>query len=80
MPSDPPKTDSSPPAAAPRQATLWQVASAVGWSFFGIRKGNAMQRDAVTVKPLQVVVVGVVLAALIVGLLLLLVRIIISQA
>ena len=34
------------------------------WSFFGVRKGRAMARDAVTIKPLHVIVVGVVLAAI----------------
>jgi hypothetical protein len=50
----------------PPRASLSQVFGAVFWSFFGVRKGNAMERDAVTIKPLQVIVVGVVVAALIV--------------
>ena len=67
------------PPAEPRQASLLQVAGAVFWSFLGIRKGRAMQRDAVTVKPLQVIVVGVISAALLVVFLLLLVRFIVSR-
>ena len=66
-------TDAPPPAAgtpesanAPKQATLLQVAGAVFWSFFGIRKGQHMRQDAVTIKPLQVVVVGVLLAVVLV--------------
>lgn len=70
----------SPSNAAPRQATLWQVAGAVFWSFFGVRKGHSMQHDAVTIKPAQVIIVGVIIAALIVAGLLLLVRFIISHA
>ena len=77
MPS--PQTPPDPPDSAleaPRRATLREVAGAVFWSFFGIRKGDAMRRDAVTIRPHQVIVVGIVLAAVLVGLLLILVRII----
>jgi len=69
----------TPPPGEPRQASLLQVAGAVFWSFLGIRKGRAMQRDAVTVKPLQVIIVGVIAAALLVVCLLLLVRFIVSR-
>ena len=44
------------------------------------KAGKAMQRDAVTVKPLQVVVVGVISAALLVLGLLLLVRYIVGRS
>jgi hypothetical protein len=47
---------------------------AVFWSFFGVRKGTAMSRDAVTIKPLHVIVAGVALAAIFVVLLITLVR------
>ena len=59
-PDTPPTPDSRPPAPAPepRPATFAQVASAVFWSFFGVRKGRHMQQDAVTIKPVQVVVIG----------------------
>ena len=50
------------------------------WSFFGVRRGKHMQRDAVTVKPLQVVVVGVLLAAVLVLTLLALVSVILKNA
>ena len=53
---------------------------AVFWSFFGVRKGNAMRRDAVAIRPHQVIIVGVVLAALLVVLLLTLVRVILRSA
>ncbi len=53
---------STPESAAPapaeqRHASLLQVAGAVFWSFFGVRKGRHMQQD-MTIKPLHVVVVG----------------------
>jgi hypothetical protein len=57
---------SAEPPGRPRRASLWQVVSAVSWSFFGIRKRAAMSRDVVTIKPQHVIVVGIVLAALMV--------------
>lgn len=56
QPSDSPQQ--TPPA--PPNATLLQVAGAVFWSFFGVRKNRDMQRDAATIKPLHVLIVGVV--------------------
>ena len=77
---DQPPASGPLPQAEPKNATLPQVAGAVFWSFFGVRKGTAMQRDAVTIKPLQVIVVGVALAALIVFALLALVRVVLHFA
>ena len=71
-PPDPPDTPPQPP----RPATLREIVGAVFWSFFGIRKGDAMRRDAVTIKPHQVIVVGILLAAVLVAALLILVRMI----
>ena len=68
------------PPAPPRAATLREVVGAVFWSFFGVRKGNAMRRDAVTIRPHQVVIVGIVLAALLVVSLLGLVRLVMRAA
>jgi RsiW-degrading membrane proteinase PrsW (M82 family) len=81
QPDAPPPAAGAPaPAAEPRQASLIQVAGAVFWSFVGVRKGKHMQQDAVTVKPLQVVIIGVLLAAVIVFALLALVRFIMRNA
>jgi hypothetical protein len=68
------------PDIPPRRATLLEVIRAVLWSFFGIRRNDAMRRDAVTIQPHQVIIVGVILAALLVVSLLTLVRIIIANA
>jgi hypothetical protein len=76
MPSSEP--DKIPPP--PRKATLWEVVAAVVSSFLGIRKGKAMREDAVAIKPHQVVLVGVVLAAIFVISLILIVRLIIRAA
>lgn len=81
-PPDAPSPFGGPPAtpAETKPATLPQVMGAVFWSFFGVRRGAHMQRDAVTVKPLQVIVIGVLLAAVLVFALLALVRVILSNA
>ena len=49
---------------------------AVFWSFFGVRKGEAMRRDTVTIKPHQVIIVGILCAAVLVATLLVIVRVI----
>ena len=76
MPSTPesPPPDPRPGAPPARPATLPEIVRAVLWSFFGVRKGQAMQRDIVTIKPHQVIVVGILVAAAVVAILLILVR------
>ena len=68
------------PNDSPPKATLLQVIGAVFWSFFGVRKGDAMRKDGVTVKPHQVILVGIALAAIFVVTLILVVRLIIRSA
>ena len=80
VPDAPPEAGPEAAPEEPNPATLLQVAGAVFWSFFGVRKGQSMQRDAVTIKPLQVVIVGVLLAAMLVFALLALVRVILRVA
>jgi DUF2970 family protein len=76
MPSTPesPPPDPRPGEPPARPATLPEIVRAVLWSFFGVRKGQAMQRDVVTIKPHQVIVVGILIAAAVVAILLMLVR------
>ena len=74
----PPSPD--PDSPEPRKATLLELLGAVFWSFFGVRKGEAMRRDAVTIRPYQVIIVGIVVAALLVLALLTIVRIITRSA
>jgi hypothetical protein len=81
--TEPPRTPPSEHDAAatpPPQATLWQIVGAVFWSFFGVRKGDAMRRDTVSIKPHQVIIVGILIAAGLVVALLILVRIITRNA
>jgi hypothetical protein len=51
---------------APRNATVLQVAKAVFWSFFGIRKRQSHEHDAVTLKPVQVIIAGLIGAIILV--------------
>ena len=77
--SIPPPSPDHPDIPA-RRATLLEVVRAVLWSFLGIRRNDAMRRDTVTIRPHQVIIVGVVFAALLVLTLLLIVRVIIANA
>jgi hypothetical protein len=42
----------------------WQAAKAVFWSFFGVRKKTHYEQDAVHLTPVQVIVFGLIGAAL----------------
>ena len=61
-----------------RKAGPLDVAKAVFWSFLGIRKRAAHEQDAVTIKPAQVIVAGIIGAVIFVLTLVLLVRFITS--
>jgi hypothetical protein len=50
----------------PRRAGPLQVARAVFWSFFGIRKRSAHEQDAVTITLVQAIVAGLFGAAILV--------------
>lgn len=47
-------------------ATPLQVAKAVFWSFFGIRRRAEYEKDAVALKPAQVIIAGIIGAMLLV--------------
>ena len=61
-----------------RKATPLQVVKAVLSAFIGIRKRAAHEEDAVTITPLQVIVTGIIAAAVFVLSLVMLVRFITS--
>ena len=75
-PHAPPRGPTTP--GKPAKAGPLQVAKAVFWSFLGIRKRSAHERDAVTITPVQAIVAGIIGAAIFVLSLLLLVRFITS--
>lgn len=53
--------------------TVWRAAKTVFWSFLGIRRKSDYQSDVNHLKPAQVIVAGLIGAALLVGAILLLV-------
>ena len=59
---------------APRRAGPLQVAKAVFWSFLGIRKRSAHEKDAVTITPVQAIVAGLLGAVIFVLTLIFIVR------
>jgi len=62
----------------PQKASPLVVAKAVFWSFFGIRKRAEYEKDAVRITPAQVIVAGLIGAAIFVLSLITLVRFITS--
>ena len=81
-PTRPPQPSEHEPSqpGARKPASLLQVASAVFWSFFGVRKGRHMLQDMESIKPLHVVIVGVVAGAIFVLTLVVVVRVILRAA
>ena len=73
MASDEPPRGDRPP---PRPAGFLRVLLAVFWSFFGVRRRAAGENDMVTIKPVHVIIAGVLGAAIIVGLVVTLVRVV----
>ena len=74
-----PQQDSFPPPnpETSPQASFLQILGAVFWSFFGIRKKAAGERDAVSIKPQHVIIAGLLGAAILVALMLTLVHFIV---
>ena len=60
--------------AVQRKGSFVQTMRAVAWSFFGVRKASAHESDVSQLNPVHVVIAGVIGAALLIGLLLLLVN------
>ena len=72
--SPPPPSGQSPEPQRP--AGFLRVMTTVFWSFLGIRRKASGERDAGTIKPVHVVVAGVLGAALFVAILVLIVSVI----
>jgi len=71
------KTDNSRGHAA--NASPLQVVRAVLWSFIGIRKGAGYEDDVARIKPAQAIIAGICGAAIFVGSLVVLVRILTAK-
>jgi DUF2970 family protein len=63
-----------------KSASPLQVAKAVFWSFLGVRKGAEHEKDLARIRPAQVVIAGLIGAAIFVLSLVLLVKFIIGRA
>jgi hypothetical protein len=61
-------------AAVRRKGSLPRTLLAVFWSFFGVRKSRDLERDAVELNPLHIIIAGIVAAAIFVGALIALVQ------
>ena len=68
-PAERPPGEGPGPAASPLQ-----VIRAVLWSFIGIRKKSGYEDDVARIKPAQVIIAGIIGAAIFVGSLVVLVR------
>ena len=64
----------APEAPHRRKASLAQTASAVFWSFFGVRKRAHYEADSAQLNPVHVIIMGVIGAAIFVAVLVLIVR------
>jgi hypothetical protein len=79
-----PDPDHSPPPPdrreAPARAGFLSVMRAVFWSFLGIRRKASGERDMITIKPVHVIVAGLLGAAIFVTVLIVLVAMITRKA
>jgi amino acid transporter len=57
-----------------RKASLGQTARAVFWSFFGVRKRAHYAADAEKLNPVHLIVMGIIGAALFIGVLLAIIK------
>ncbi len=64
----------SPKSPAARKGSLLQTASAVAWSFFGVRRSTDNAQDVAKLNPVHVVIAGILGAAVFVTVLVLLVK------
>ena len=60
--------------AVRRKGSFMQTMKAVAWSFFGVRKGRDLEKDATQLNPVHLVIAGVIGAVLFILALLLLVN------
>jgi hypothetical protein len=63
-----------------KNASPWQVAKAVFWSFLGIRKRAQHEKDVGTIKPVQVIVAGLIGAVIFIFMLVTIVRYVVGHA
>ena len=59
-----PPVDGGLREAVRRKGSFGQTLSAVGWSFFGVRRSSDYEKDLGQLNPVHVIVAGIVAAAL----------------
>jgi amino acid transporter len=59
---------------AVRKTTIFQLAGAVFWAFFGVRKSSAYEADVKNLNPLHVVIAGIIGALIFIAALILIVQ------
>jgi len=62
-----------------RKANFLATMKAVFWSFFGVRKRKDYESDAANLNPVHVIVAGLIGVAIFIGLIMLAVRVAVSQ-
>lgn len=65
--------------AGERKASFGTTMKAVFWSFFGIRKRKDYEQDSANLNPLHLILAGLLGAAIFIGVLVVMVRIAVSQ-
>jgi hypothetical protein len=65
--------------ASERKASFGATMKAVFWSFLGIRKRSDYEKDTASLNPVHVVIAGLIGVLLFIGVLVMLVRIAVSQ-
>jgi amino acid transporter len=61
-------------AARPRHRSVLQLAGAVFWAFFGVRKSSAQADDVKHLKPVHVIIAGVIGALIFIAVLIIIVN------
>ena len=69
-----------PKAPQQRKASFAATMKAVFWSFFGIRKRSDYEKDSASLNPIHVIIVGLIGAAIFIGVLVMLVKLAVAQA
>lgn len=62
-----------------RKASFGATMKAVFWSFFGIRKRADYEKDSASLNPVHVIIAGLIGVVIFIGVLVLLVRVAVSQ-
>lgn len=63
----------------PQHASFLYAMKAVVWSFFGLRRKSDFEKDQVKLNPVHFIIAGVLCAMIFVGLLITVVKLVVSQ-